>query len=133
MTATVPTRASTFTARTSTVSSDRTTAICCMPWTFWTARWGMVSAFFLVSTTARTLAYWPGRSTLAGFENTPRASTVPAVTSTWRSSATARPRVGYTLPSARISSSSRPCEPVPPESQRRNISSARCSPIGNST
>src|SRR5438552_263879 len=51
-------------------------------------------AFFLTSTTARTFAYWPGRSTFPGFGNTPRASTVPVVTSTCRSRAAARPQVG---------------------------------------
>src|SRR5439155_875915 len=92
MTHSGPTRTSHFTVRTSTVSSALTTATCCVPCTSWTARCGTSSAPFRVSTTARTLAYWPGRSTLPGFGKTPRASTVPVVTSTWRSRAAARPR-----------------------------------------
>src|SRR5438094_331167 len=92
MTHSGPTRTSHFTVRTSTVSSSLTTATCCVPCTSWTARCGTSSAPFRVSTTARTLAYWPGRSTLPGFEKTPRASKVPVVTSTCRSRAAARPR-----------------------------------------
>src|SRR5882724_922120 len=52
------------------------------------------SAFFLTSTTARTLAYCPGGKALPGLGKTSRAIKVPVVPSTPRSSAIARPRKG---------------------------------------